>query len=96
VRKLREKPAKRTRFPRDWDRHDHRLVEVVGSRRIESLDDIRAFLPPDLDAPFTNRELARLLGNNYPRAQSMTYVMRQIGVLRVTGKRGRSFLYEIV
>lgn len=96
VRKLREKPAKRTRFPRDWDRHDHRLIEVVGSRRIESLDDLRAFLPPDLAAPFTNRELARLLGNNYPRAQSMTYVMRQIGVLRVAGKRGRSFLYEMV
>lgn len=96
VRKLREKPAKRTRFPRDWDRHDHRLIEVVGSRRIESLEDLCAFLPSDLESPFTNRELARLLGNNYARAQSMTYVMRQSGVLRVAGKRGRSFLYEML
>lgn len=96
VRKLREKPAKRTRFPRDWDRHDHRLIEVVGSRRIESLEDLCAFLPSDLESPFTNRELAHRLGNNYPRAQSMTYVMRQSGVLRVAGKRGRSFLYEML
>jgi hypothetical protein len=95
VRGLRERPAKRTRFPRDWDRHDHRLLEVVDSRLIESLQDLRSFLPNALPPYFTNRELARMLGNNYPRAQSMTYVMRQIGVLKIAGKRGRSILYEI-
>ncbi len=93
VRGTREKPAKRTRFPRDWDRHDHRLLEVLGSRLILSREDLRGFLPIDLPSPFTNRELARMLGNNYPRAQSMTYVMRQIGILDVVGKRGRSILY---
>jgi hypothetical protein len=95
VRHLREQPARRTRFPRDWDRHDHRLVQVLDARTIASLDDVRAFLPSNLPAPFTNRDLARLLGNNYSRAQSMTYVMRQIGVVQITGKRGRSILYEI-
>lgn len=95
VRKAREKPAKRTRFPREWDRHDHRLLEVMDSRLIESLADVRAFLPSHLPDQFTNRELAAALGNNYPRAQSMTYVMRQIGVLRMVGKRGRSILYGI-
>lgn len=94
VRKSREKPARRTRFPRDWDRHDHRLLQVIDSRLIESVQDIRAFLPDDLAFPFTNRELARALGNNYHRAQAMTYVMRQIGILEIAGKRGRSILYH--
>ena len=60
-----------------------------------TLDDLRAFLPSDLPPFFTNRELARTLGINYRRANSMTYVMRQIGILNIAGKRGRSILYEI-
>lgn len=96
VRKAREKPAKRTRFYRDWDRHDHRLVKVLDSRLIESFDDLRSFLPPDLPPQFTNRDLARKVGNNYSRAQSMTYVMRRIGILKIAGKRSRSILYEIL
>lgn len=95
VRAAHEKPAKRTRFPRDWDRHDHQLLQVVDSRLIESLDDLRAFLPNNLPAQFTNRELARALGGNYSRAQSMTYVMRQIGILERVGKRGRAILYAV-
>lgn len=95
VRGAREKPAKRTRHPRDWDRHDHKLMNVQDSRLIATLDDLRAFLPENLPASFTNRELARALGNNYSRAQSMTYVMRQIGILKIAGKRGRAILYEI-
>lgn len=93
VRHAREAPAKRTRFPRDWDRHDHRLLEVLDSRRVESLADLRAFLPENLPAQFTNRELADALGGNYRRAQSMTYVMRQVGIVEILGKRGRAMLY---
>lgn len=96
VRGAREKPAKRTRFPRDWDRHDHRLLDVVDSRLIQSLADLRAFLPTNLPPQFTNRELARALGGHYSRAQSMTYVMRQIGILEMVGKRGRAILYAIM
>ncbi len=95
VRGAGEKPAKRTRFPRDWDRHDHRLLQVVDSRVITSLDDLRAFLPSNLPTPFTNRDLARTLGGHYSRAQSMTYVMRQIGILERVGKRGRAILYAL-
>ena len=95
VREAKEKPARRTRFPRDWDRHDHRLVEVVDSRLIRSTQDLQAFLPSELPVPFTNRDLTRALGNNYHRAQAMTYVMRQIGILDIVGKRGSSILYTI-
>ena len=95
VRGAREKPAKSTRFPRDWDRHDHRLVQVIDSRVIESTADLRNFLPDNLPPAFTNRDLSAALGNNYRRAQTMTYVMRQCGVLEIAGKRGRSFLYAV-
>lgn len=93
VRRVREAPAKRTRFPRDWDRHDHRLLEVVDSRRVDSLQDLRAFLPGNLPAQFTNRDLGDALGGDYRRAQTMTYVMRQVGILEIQGKRGRALLY---
>lgn len=94
VRSAREKPAKRTRFPRDWDRHDHRLMQVIDSRVIESAADLRKFLPNNLPPAFTNRDLSAALGNNYRRAQAMTYVLRQCGVLYAAGKRGRSILYS--
>jgi hypothetical protein len=94
VRGAREKPARRTRFPRDWDRHDHRLVQVLASRVIESAQDLRAFLPSTLPREFTNRDLAAALGS-YHRAQTMTYVMRQSGILHVIGKRGHSILYAM-
>jgi hypothetical protein len=95
VRGVQEKPAKRTRFPRDWDRHDHRLVAVIASRVMESTADLRAFLPDNLPLEFTNRDLAACLRNNYRRAQTMTYVMRQCGVLEIAGKRGRAILYTL-
>ena len=101
VRGAREKPAKRTRFPRDWDRHDHRLVQVIASRVIETTQDLRAFLPANLPSEFTNHDLAAALGNsaargaNYHRAQTMTYVLRQTGVLGIKGKRGKSILYAL-
>lgn len=95
VRGAREKPAKRTRFPRDWDRHDHKLVQVIDSRVIKSTADLRVFLPDNLPPEFTNRDLSAALGNNYRRAQTMTYVMRQCGVLEIAGKRGRAILYAL-
>jgi hypothetical protein len=96
VRAAREKPARRTRFPRDWDRHDHRLLEVVESRLLESTQDLRAFLPPGLPQTFTNRELADALGGGYRRAQTMTYVMRQVGILETEGKRNNALLYRLI
>lgn len=93
VRKPHEKPARRTRFPRAWDRHDHRLLDVLDRRVIETPDDLRAFLPPTLPAPFTNRDLAERLGS-YRRAQTMTYVLRQLNVIAIAGKQGRAVLYE--
>ena len=95
VRQAREKPARRTRFPRDWDRHDHRLLEVVDSRLILSAQDLRSFLPTMLATEFTNRDLADALGGNYHRAQTMTYVLRQLNIIAISGKRGNSLLYKI-
>lgn len=102
VRAARDKPARHTRFPREWDRYDHRLLEVVGSRRVANAADLRAFLPLDtLPQEFTNRELAAALATAKPtardahRAQTMTYVLRQVGVLTMVGKRGNAILYRV-
>lgn len=94
VRQAREKPARRTRFPRDWDRHDHRLLEVVSSRRVNSAQDLAQFLPATLPELFTNADLAAALGNHAHRAQTMTYVMRQLGLVEIVGKHGRALVYR--
>lgn len=95
VRGARERPARRTRFPRDWDRHDHRLLEVVDSRVLQAPDDLLTFLPSGLPSPFTNRDLADALGRDYHRAQTMTYVLRALGLIVPTGKRANSTLFTL-
>lgn len=95
VRARREKPSRWTRFPRDWERHDHRLLEVVDRRVIETPEDLRSFLPADLAPQFDNRELAAALGSSYHRAQTMTYCLRQLNMIQMIGKRGRAMIYAV-
>ena len=68
---------------------------MVDSRLIESFADLRTFLPPNLPDAFTNADLAAAPGNNYRHAQSITYVLRKVGVIEEMGKQGRSVLYRV-
>ncbi len=84
-------PKRRGRWrPKDWAVVGRRLLEVVERRRLVSPADCLAFLPPDLPQPFTNRELARALGQPAYVAEKMTYCLRQLGVLSEVGRRGRA------
>ena len=77
----------------EWRRHDRRLVEVSQQRVFERAGDFLAFVPEDLPRPFTNRELADAGGYRLPLAGKMTYCLRRMGALQVTGKRGNAQLF---
>jgi hypothetical protein len=74
---------------------DRRLLEVVSHRAFQTPADFLALLPAGLPALFTNRDLARLLGQPRHVAQKMTYCLCRMGVLAQAGTRGRSYLFGI-
>ena len=50
-------------------------------------------MPADLPRPFTNRELAEATCHRLALAGKMTYCLRRMGGLQVTGKRGNAQLF---
>jgi hypothetical protein len=72
-----------------WSIADRRLVEVVERRLLTGSGDYLALLPDGLPAPFTNRDLARALGARRPVAERMTYCLRKMGLLEVSGWQER-------
>lgn len=86
--------VRRRRFGPDYRVEDRRLVQVVSTHSLRTLDDLRALLPATLASPFTTEDLAREA--KIPRwiAQKMAYCLRKTGALNVLGKRGRAVLYE--
>ncbi|MBS3795049.1 MAG: hypothetical protein KGY80_09140 [Candidatus Thorarchaeota archaeon] len=80
---------------RGWKTVDRKLLKVIDRARFRQSADFLAFLPPSLDTPFTNKELAAATGYARRLAQKITYCLRKMGVLRVPKKRGRAYLHEI-
>ena len=78
---------------REWRRHDRRLVDVDERLVYDRADDFLAFVPADLPRPFTNRELAEAARYRLALAGKMTYCLKRMGALRVTGKRGNAQLF---
>lgn len=80
---------------RGWSLVDQRLLKVVGQVRFDSVADYGALLPSLRGQPFSNRELAEALGCQLALAQKMTFTLRKIGCVSVSGKRGNALLYEV-
>lgn len=77
-----------------WSIAERRLLEVVGSLPLAAPEDLRAWLPAGLPAPFTTADLAQALHLPTSLAGKMAYCLREMGVLEVVGKQGRKYLYE--
>ena len=79
----------------EWRAYDRRLLEVVEQCRFEAAADFLEFLPNgvDLPRPFTNRELSQAAGIRLALAGKMTYSLRHMGALSVTGKKGNAQLF---
>ncbi len=77
-----------------WSRADRRLLDVVTARTFGDPGDYLALLPANLAQPFTNRELAAAAGCSPALAGKITYTLRGLDVLTLSGKRGRALEFS--
>ena len=76
-----------------WTVVGRSLREVERATRFASADDFRALLPESLDDSFDTSDLAAAAGIERRLAQQMAYCLREMGVCRPVGRRGRAVLY---
>lgn len=95
---IQEEEIRRLDRARNWRRkgwvtHERRLLQVVDQRLFETPQDMLALVPVTLSEPFTSTDLAEAIGHPVWLAQKMTYCLRSMSALTVTGKRGNNILY---
>src|SRR5258707_15109825 len=73
---------------RHWSIHDRRLLEIVERVMLAAPTDFAALLPAGLPDQFDSKALALALKQPRYLAQKMAYCLREMGLLKVTGKRG--------
>lgn len=71
------------------------LLEVLECHQFALPADLRSLLPSDLATPFTNHQLAKRLSISVKLASRMSYCFRNLGLLQITGKQNRSYLYAL-
>lgn len=72
---------------------DRRLVEVLETREFSSPTDYLSLLPAELAEEFTTELLGASISRSRPLAGKITYCLRKMGVLTVTGKRRNALVY---
>jgi hypothetical protein len=83
-------PVRGRRFTRDPG--ERRLIEVLERVELATPQDAGALIP-DLDEPFTTRELADAMGVPLSLAQKAAHCLRALDVLADAGRRGRAPLH---
>lgn len=79
---------------RGWVVSGRSLSRVTGSVRIAGPKDAASLLPLDLPEQFDTAELAEAAAITRRLAQQMTYCLRAMGMLEITGNRRRAQLYR--
>lgn len=77
-----------------WVVSGRSLSGVASSIRIADSEDAAALLPPCLPESFDTAELAEAAAITRRLAQQMTYCLRAMGVLEITGNRQRAHIYR--
>ncbi len=73
---------------------DRRLLEVQDKLLFITCSDFLKFIPKSLECPFTNKTLAKSLGQPVYTARRMTYCLKKMGAIKEVGKAGRELLFE--
>jgi hypothetical protein len=76
-----------------WSLSDRRLLAVQSQKLFSCPRDYRQLLPVFTE-PFLTSDLAQALGLSRASAQKMAYCLREMGLIRVVGKRGNALLYS--
>jgi len=72
---------------------DRKLIKVVEKYSFSSIEEFNIFLPQNMDIEFTNKELAELLNIPTAKARKISYTLKNAGMIKECGKRGRQLLY---
>ena len=76
-----------------WSIHDRLLLDVVEQAKFATPADYLAVIPDGMARPFTNKDLAQVLSIRPNLAQKISYTLRQMDLLTITGKQDRANLY---
>ena len=94
IEEYRKNDGKGSRRRKGWSIYDRKLVKVLEKRTFYTPMDFLMLKPTSLKTPFTNSELANSLKKPLYLAQKMSYCLRKMGLIKVVGKKGRSFLFD--
>jgi len=72
---------------------DRKLVAVLERYKFNSAEDFKSFLPKDLPLEFTNKDLSVKLNVPINKARKISYTLKNAGIIKECGKRGRELLY---
>ncbi len=75
---------------------DRQLVRVVTTYQFQRPVDFLCFLPLELPQPFSNKDLSEALQVPLHRCRQITYCLRKMGLLDVTGKKGNELLHCVL
>ncbi len=78
-----------------WSIIDRKLVNIVDQKRFQEPADFLTLIPKNLKLPFTNFELSKALKKSIGLARKMTYCLRKNRLLKVIGKKGKAFLFDL-
>jgi hypothetical protein len=77
-----------------WKTVEHRLIEVVDTHILTTLDDWKKLVPTELET-FTVNDLCERLKIKKKLSQKMAYSLSRMGASDLIGKKGRANLYRI-
>ncbi|MFX1279104.1 MAG: hypothetical protein ACFFA3_06780 [Promethearchaeota archaeon] len=95
IEEIRQQNRNGSRKRIGWSIYDRKLVKVLERKHFQSPSDFLCFVPNNLEAPFTNIELARSLKMSIRFIQKMSYCLRKMGIFKLVGKRSNSYLYDL-
>ncbi|MFX1374752.1 MAG: hypothetical protein ACFFA0_02965 [Promethearchaeota archaeon] len=95
IEEIREKSGNRSWGRKGWSIYDKKLIRVIDRKQFKKPHDFLCFIPKDLETPFTNLELAYSMKKPLILAQKMCYCLRKMGILKLIGKKGRFYLYNL-
>lgn len=79
-----------------WRRKGRHLLNILERYRVQSADELWAFVGEALPDEFTTAHLATSMGQPKALAQQLAYCLRHLGAVEVCGKTGNALNYRRV
>jgi hypothetical protein len=73
---------------------DRKLIEVVEKITFKEEKDFSIFIPKEIEASFTNKELAKALKITVYKARKVTYCLRKMEIIKQIGKNRNELIFE--